>query len=209
MTISLVISIVCVILFLIFIGLLCFLFIRKQRHTFKTESDTEHAVSSAEESSEIKPPRRKRSQRFHSNAHSHHQGSPGPLPVPFNSPSRDSGSVNRKRFQPMNFDEKTRRKREKRRRRKEEMIRDKDKDKVTRQKSESHEYFKAKVHVTPLKFSEKNYTKNEITEKLFAGSIHIGYTENETTLESPTENVNAQRFTSWRDLFDEKMKLEE
>ena len=86
---------------------------------------------------------------------------------------------------------------------------DKDKDKVTRQKSESHEYFKAKVHVTPLKFSEKNYTKNEITEKLFAGSIHIGYTENETTLESPTENVNAQRFTSWRDLFDEKMKLEE
>lgn len=108
----------------------------------------------------------------------------------------------------MNFDEKTRRKREKRRRRKEEMIRDKE-IKVTRQKSESHEYFKAKVHVTPLKFSEKNYTKNEITEKLFAGSIHIGYTENETTLENPTENVNAQKFTSWRDLFDEKMKLEE
>ena len=208
MTVSLVISIVCVILFLIFTGLLCILAFRKKRLSNKPESDSEHAVASIEECSELKPPRRKRGQRFYDDEHFYPETSPKPVPVPFNSPNRAAGAGTRKYFQPMNFDEKTRRRREKRRKRKEEMRRENE-FKVKKQRSVGEEYFRTKVHVTPLKFSETNYTKNRMTEKLFAGSLHIGYSENETTQENSIENVRPEKFTSWRDLFDEKMKTED
>ena len=108
----------------------------------------------------------------------------------------------------MNLDEKTRKKKEKRRKRKEEMRLQQSINKPKIKKTESQEYFRTKVQVTPLNFSEKNYTKNYITETLFAGSLHLGYRDN-TDQEAEAETVKSdEKFTSWRELFDEKMKTE-
>ena len=111
----------------------------------------------------MKPPRRKKSRRGSENENSFHINSPKTVPVPFNSPDIRPGSMKRKKFQPMNLDEKTRKKKEKRRRRKEEMRLQQSINKPKIKKTESQEYFRTKVQVTPLNFSEKNYTKNYIT----------------------------------------------
>ena len=83
----------------------------------------------------------------------------------------------------------------------------KTKEEIRRQRSS--EYFNSKVQVTPLDFSEKNYAKNYITESLFAGSIHRGYGENAKEDEETRPVMSGENFTSWRELFDEKMKTEE
>ena len=154
----------------------------------------------------MKPMRRKKSRRGSDNENSFHLNSPEIVPVPFNSPDNRPGSLNRKKFQPMNLDEKTRKKKEKRRKRKEEMRLQQSINEP--KKTESQEYFKTKVQVTPLNFSDKNYKKNYVTETLFAGSLHLGYRDN-TDQQAEAENVKSdEKFTSWRELFDEKMKTE-
>ena len=62
-----------------------------------------------------------------------------------------------------------------------------------------------KVEVLPLEFSEHNYRKNHITASLFAGSIHMGYAQEEE--EEAHKDVNAAKtsFSSWRELYEIKM----
>ena len=109
-------------------------------------------------------------------------------------------------FQLMNLDERARKKKEKRRKRKEEIRRQRSFKDPQRVKTE---YFNSTVQVSPLNFSDKNYAKNYITESLFAGSIHRGYGENAKEEEETRPVMSRENFTSWRELFDEKMKTDE
>ena len=120
-------------------------------------------------------------------------------------PAIRRGSESRKMFQPMNLDERTRKKKEKRRKRKEEIRRQRSFKDPQRVKTE---YFNSTVQVSPLNFSDKNYAKNYITESLFAGSIHRGYGENAKEEEETRPVMSRENFTSWRELFDEKMKTD-
>ena len=211
MTISLVISIICVTLFLIFSAILCILFLRKQRllkRDHEIHCDIEKLNLPQSQSAEFKPPKRQKSRKQRDEEHlCATPASPKSVPVPFNSPAVRRGSESRKEFQPMNLDERTRRKKEKRRKRKEEIRQQRSFKEPPRVKPE---YFSSEVQVTPLDFSEKNYTKNYITESLFAGSIHLGYRGENTKEEEESRPVmSGQNFTSWRELFDEKMKTEE
>ena len=210
MTISLVISIICVALFLIFSAILCFLFLRKQRllkRNHQIHCDIEKLNLPQTQSAEFKPPRRQKNRRQCDDEHlCATPASPRNVPVPFNSPAIRRGSESKQEFQPMNLDERTRKKKEKRRKRKEEIKRQRSLKEPARVKLE---YFNSKVHVAPLDFSEKNYAKNYITESLFAGSIHRGYGENSKEEEETRPVMSGQNFTSWRELFDEKMKNEE
>ena len=212
MSISLVISIICVTLFLIISAILCFLFLRKQRLLKRDQEihcDIEklNLPQSQSQSAEFKPPRRQKSRRQREEEHlCSTPASPKIVPVPFNSPAIRRGSQSRQDFQPLNLDERTRKKKEKRRKRKEEIRRQRSFKEPARVKTE---YFNSKVQVTPLDFSEKNYAKNYITESLFAGSIHRGYGENAKEDEEARPVLAGENFTSWRQLFDEKMKTEE
>ena len=212
MTISLVISIICAVLFLIFSVLLCFLFIRKQRLLKRDQEihcDIEklNLPCQSPPAAQFKPPRREKSRRPREDEDlCSNPASPKIVPVPFNSPAIRRGSEKRKEFQPLNLDERTRKKKEKRRKRKEEIRRQRSFKEPPRVKTE---YFTSKVQVTPLDFSDKNYAKNFITESLFAGSIHRGYGENAKEEEETKPVMSGENFTSWRELFDEKMKTEE
>ena len=63
----------------------------------------------------------------------------------------------------------------------------------------------------PLEFSAANYKKNEITESLFAGSLHCGYPEPEKEEDSAGRETvqDSQQFSSWRELFQAKMTEED
>ena len=65
-------------------------------------------------------------------------------------------------------------------------------------------YWSSDVEVTHLEFSDQNYRRNKITDSLFAGSVHIGYTVEETQEGSCEEQ--GSKFSSWRELFDRNMQ---
>ena len=62
-----------------------------------------------------------------------------------------------------------------------------------------------KVEVLPLEFSEHNYRKNQITASLFAGSIHMGYAQEEKEEVHRDVNSAETSFSSWRELYQMKM----
>ena len=66
-------------------------------------------------------------------------------------------------------------------------------------------YWSTDVEVTHLEFSEQNYRRNKITDSLFAGSVHVGYSFEETEKDGSCEE-QVSEFTSWRELFDKKME---
>ena len=66
-------------------------------------------------------------------------------------------------------------------------------------------YWSTDVEVTHLEFSEQNYRRNKITDSLFAGSVHIGYSLEEEQKDGSCEE-QVSEFTSWRELFDRKME---
>ena len=91
MTISLVIFIICVTLFLIISAILCILFLRKQRllkREHEIHCDIEKLKLPQSQSAEFKPPRRQKSRRQRDEEHlCSSQASPKNVPVPFNSPA--------------------------------------------------------------------------------------------------------------------------
>ena len=172
MTISLVISIVCIIMFLIFSLLLCGILIKRKREECKKDEDIEKCDNQ-------EPPTRKRRRRSEVIVDEDNKN----LQVPFNSP--DPSKQKKKEFQPMNYTEKKRRKKEKRLKRRDTRRIKRMSSSCAADEAEAGiqmcrprvEYFNSKVEVSPLNFSDTNYTRNHVTDTLFAGSIHRGYSK--------------------------------
>ena len=178
MTASLVIFIVCFVIFVIFSFILCEIIIKKKSDEEKSMPDIENGRDA---SLTVKPPIRKRKFRPEDGLHRSdiHNLSPKMIAVPFNSP--DQRKYRRKEFQPMNreFREKRRKKAKRSKREKREGQSDRDKQNnsetdIGGKHNQASEYYSSQVSVCPLAFSEKIYTRNHITETLFAGSIHRG-----------------------------------
>lgn len=196
---------------------LCIILLKRRNQEMNKNSvekkDLEKELQLSEGNSIQAPKRRKRKCSIKSDLYVLSERNPSSLLVPFNSP--DSKTYKKKHFQPMNHDERSRRKKEKR---KKEKDRKRNKRKCLRNDHEynSHtpvskrpEYYNSKVEVVPLKFSDKNYTKNYITETLFAGSIHRGGRDLETNSSNCITNseggYSPKIFVPWRQLFEEKM----
>ena len=183
MTVSVVIFIICFVIFLILSLLLCTKYncaIKRKSNEDKSMSDSE--IEKGREASEtVRPPTRKRKYRPEDGLHGPdiHITSPKMVPVPFNSP--DQRKHRRKEYQPMNREKRkgkrtSKNKREKRESQSDDLGKLRSSasiDSGEKQKSVS-ELYNSQVSVCPLNFSEKIYTRNHITETLFAGSIHRG-----------------------------------
>ena len=146
--------------------------------------------------------------------------SPKSIPAPFNTP--DQFKQKRRQFQPMNGKQK-RKKKSKRVKRKD--CQSCEGPAADREYSipRPTEYYNSKVEVSPLNFSDKNYTVNRFTETIFAGSIHRGYDKvsgvskqhfewsfkfiifQDTSVPNETDSTT-KTFVPWRIIFEEKMK---
>ena len=219
MTVSLVIAIVCLVLFMVITVFLCIILLKRRNKEIKKDGEGEKDLESdspkIRKSSIQAPKRRKRKCSIKSDFYTASEKNSSNLLVPFNSP--DPRTYKKKHFQPMNDDERRKRKKEKR---KKERNRTRNKHKSIKNDHEynSHipvskraEYYNSEVEVVPLKFSDKNYTKNYITESLFAGSIHRGSSCRDFELSSSNCGTNSEEgyspriFVPWRQLFEEKM----
>ena len=170
--ISLVISIICLVCFTIISLFLCFILLKRKRDNLKVSHDIEETDLKEETT---KPPVRRKRRR----SELHYVGeedypSPNSIPVPFNTP--DQYRQKRKHFQPMNGKQK-RKKKSKHAQRKQcqNSKGPADVECISSIPRPAVEYYNSKVVVSPLNFSDKNYTVNRITETIFAGSIHRGY----------------------------------
>ena len=193
MTASLVIFIVCLAIFLIFSFLLCAIIIKRKKDEDKSMSEIEKGRDG---STAVRPPARKRKIRPDEDGLRRpdiHILSPKMVTVPFNSPNQRK--YRRKDFQPMNreFKEKKRKRAKKSRREKgaEPSDRSRPISEIDggEKQIQASQYYNSQVSVCPLNFSDKIYTRNHITETLFAGSIHRGIKE-ENIVSSKFDNQN-------------------
>ena len=176
MTVSVVILIICFVILLIVTLLLCGIWRKSDEDKSMSDSQIEKG---REASTSLRPPTRKRKFRPEDGLHGSdiHNTSPKMVQVPFNSP--DQRKHWRKEYQPMN--QQKREKRATKSKREEGEIQS-DLDKLRNSASINcgekpirvPELYSSQVSVCPLNFSEKIYTRNHITETLFAGSIHQG-----------------------------------
>ena len=175
MTISVVIFIICLVILLLFSCFLCAIIIKRKSDEKKSLSEIEKGQDMT---MTVRPPTRKRKYRPDDGLHRSdiHFSSPKMVRVPFNSP--DERKYRRKEFQPMNRDKRAKKsKREKGDSHGRKKVSMSSKTDNGEKRILTSEYYSSQVSVCPLNFSEKIYTRNHITETLFAGSIHRGFEE--------------------------------
>ena len=173
MSISQLISIICIFLFILFALIFC-LIVYKLKKARQSKDDQDIVDIEQNNENRSKPPKKIKRKRKIKPCFYEDQIQ---IRVPSNTPT--FVKFKRKQFQPMNYEEGCRLKRKKHKSLKriqhtKSLDHDKNPNSETLCRTRS-EYFSSNVKVEPLQFSETHYTKNYLTEKLFAGSIHMGY----------------------------------